>query len=88
MDGELDGDAADAALARIRESEELRQDWLAYHLIGDCLRSAHPLSHNFIDRFAERLAQEPTVVASAYQVTIMGEVSGDSIGHAASGKIK
>jgi len=93
MDGELDGEQAHSVLARVRESQELRQDWLAYHLIGDSLRSEPLLSHDFVDRFAERLAQEPIVVAQAHQTSALGEVSaptptqiGDSISRVSGGK--
>lgn len=65
MDGELDAEEAEVVLARVRESQDLRQDWMAYHLIGDSLRSAPSVSDDFGARFAERLAQEPTVLAPA-----------------------
>ena len=38
MDGELDSiDVADT-ISQIKESEELRNEWSTYHLIGDVLR--------------------------------------------------
>ena len=38
MDGELDSiDVADT-ISQIKESEELRNEWSTYHLIGDILR--------------------------------------------------
>jgi negative regulator of sigma E activity len=93
MDGELDGEQAHSVLACVRESQELRQDWQAYHLIGDFLRSAPLLSHDFVDRFAERLAQEPTVVAQTHKMSALGEGPapnptqiGDSISRVSGGK--
>jgi sigma-E factor negative regulatory protein RseA len=63
MDGELDDEEAHALLTHIGEHPELHDHWRAYHLIGDSLRGEAPFSEGFASRFAERLAQEPTVVA-------------------------
>jgi sigma-E factor negative regulatory protein RseA len=43
--------------------EELAEAWQTYHLIGDCLRQAAPLSNDFAVKVSERLAQEPTILA-------------------------
>lgn len=62
-DGELDHEEANAILISAREQPELQQKWFIYHLIGDSLRQTSPLSPDFNTRFAEHLANEPTVLA-------------------------
>lgn len=62
-DGELDHEEANAILVSVREQPELQQKWNMYHLIGDSLRQASPLSSDFNSRFAGQLAKEPTVLA-------------------------
>lgn len=64
VDGELDGDELAAALAVLSSDPQALQDWQAYHLVGDVLRSpdlaAGALSSSaFLDRFSSRLAAEP-----------------------------
>ncbi len=64
-DGELPDHEVDAAIAALRAPGG-RSDWDIYHQIGDTLRSepmAAPLSAGFSDRFAARLAAEPTLLA-------------------------
>ena len=63
MDGEWRGGEADAPLAALRESGEARECWNVYHLIGDTLRGDAALKAGFAARFAQRLAQEPAVLA-------------------------
>lgn len=63
VDGELEQDEAVALLASIKGQQELQDEWMLLHLIGDTLRRAPPLSPGFNARFAERLAKEPTVLA-------------------------
>ena len=38
MDGELDSIDVAGTISQIKESEELRNEWSTYHLIGDVLR--------------------------------------------------
>lgn len=67
IDGELDEAATEIALADLRDQEG-RADWDLYHQIGDVLRSdelALRMSDDFSERFAARLAAEPTIVAPA-----------------------
>src|SRR4051812_10790283 len=61
MDGELADDAARRRLAQLRQSPELKSAWETYHLIGDALRG--DLFPSYQDRCAQRLADEPTVLA-------------------------
>lgn len=63
MDGEFDGHQARQEIVRIRQHDELRRSWDAFHLIGDALRGERPLSPDFAERLSARLAQEPTVLA-------------------------
>jgi sigma-E factor negative regulatory protein RseA len=62
VDGELDPDQVDAVCRRLR-GEEAMSTWVAYHVIGDVLRDSGTLSPGFSQRFARRLAAEPTVLA-------------------------
>jgi sigma-E factor negative regulatory protein RseA len=66
MDGELDGAQTQALCAQLK-SEESCECWAAYHLIGDALRNECLAQQGFAQRFAERLAAEPTVLAPGYQ---------------------
>jgi sigma-E factor negative regulatory protein RseA len=63
MDGELDPGTAGDTLRRLGQHEELRDRWHTFHLIGDALRGEGMLSREFGRRFAQRLADEPTVLA-------------------------
>ena len=65
MDGELDAQAADGAIALLRSEGESLEAWRTYHLISDAMRDTRLLSAGFAARVAERLAQEPTVLAPA-----------------------
>lgn len=63
MDGELDEFETAAALARLRSSEDYRQHWSDYHLIGDALRGASALQIDLTARVMESLIDEPVVLA-------------------------
>lgn len=72
MDGELDDEAANRLLAKLREDEQARQAWEHYHVIGDALRGTAELampgasggrSQQLQQRVFAALAQEPTVLA-------------------------
>ena len=62
MDGELDDAEAQRFFGALQDSEAQRE-WQAYHLIGDVLRDTSAVSGDFMGRFSERLAGEPTVLA-------------------------
>ena len=62
MDGELDEARARTLCAQLK-SEESSDCWAAYHLIGDALRNECLAQRGFAQRFAVRLAAEPTVLA-------------------------
>ncbi len=68
MDGDLVDAAASGACAQWREDAAARQDWHAYHLIGDVLRSEELASEAgrdevFLQRLRTRLAALPVPVA-------------------------
>ena len=68
MDGELPGEQTGGACRAIGRDAVLRADWAAYHLIGDCLRSAELAQvpdDAFVLRLRQRLAHEPVVLAPA-----------------------
>lgn len=67
MDGQLQGDDWLQAL-HCAEQPEGRATWLAYHVVGDALRSTELVEHGasssaFLARFQQRLAQEPVPAA-------------------------
>ena len=63
MDGELDEVETAAAFARLRTSEDYRQQWSDYHLIGDALRGSARLESDLTARVMEALIDEPVVLA-------------------------
>jgi sigma-E factor negative regulatory protein RseA len=63
MDGELDKAQQRQELDHLRHDTELRERWELFHLIGDVLRGERMLSPEFSRRIAQRLADEPTVLA-------------------------
>jgi len=69
-DGELAGDAGEAAFRAWRSDPEARRDWHDWHLIGDVLRSEDLASNprvelDFCVALRTRLAAEPIVLAPA-----------------------
>ncbi len=70
MDGALRGSSADAACALWRNSARAREDWHAWHLIGDVLRSddlatTPARDAAFLQALRGRLASEPVPLAPA-----------------------
>jgi sigma-E factor negative regulatory protein RseA len=63
MDGELDGGDAERQITRLKHEGDLKYGWETWHLIGDAMRGESPLSSGFNQELAQRLAQEPTVLA-------------------------
>jgi sigma-E factor negative regulatory protein RseA len=62
MDGDLDEDAADRAVAACRQPAAFAS-WCCYQVIGDALRGAPDVRPGFTARFTRALAAEPTVLA-------------------------
>lgn len=63
----MDGEAADAEGERtmklLKVDAGARQEWVAYHMIGDVLRQTPAGSPDMTARVAARIAAEPTVLA-------------------------
>ena len=63
MDGEAGAHAREEGIRRLCRDEAARARWALYHGIGDAMRGMPALSPDFEQRFRERLAAEPTVLA-------------------------
>ena len=63
MDGEADERSAGQAIDALQRDAQALRTWRTYHLIGDAMRDAPPLSQGFTARLGERLGAEPTVLA-------------------------
>ena len=62
MDGELDDAEFEIVCGHLRRPDAVAT-WVCYHVIGDALRGGPMPRPGFADRFATRLASEPTVIA-------------------------
>ena len=62
MDGEVDDTEIEIVCAELRRPEAIAT-WACYHVIGDTLRRGPVPIPGFAQRFAARLAAEPTVLA-------------------------
>lgn len=63
MDSELDARELHEPLSALGEDGDARETWRTYHLISDALRGGAILSANCAPRVAQRLAQEPALIA-------------------------
>ena len=63
MDGELDGPEADRVIRACCTSDEHKQTWNAYHVIGEAIRGKAPAAGASAGRIMAALAKEPTVLA-------------------------
>lgn len=63
MDGELTERETRRQIERLKQDAELHRYWATFHLIGDVIRGEPVLSREFEHRLADRLANEPTVLA-------------------------
>ncbi len=63
MDSELDGHELHQAMLRIKDTEQARESWTTYHLIGDAMRGEAVLAIDVSQRITAAMAQEPTVLA-------------------------
>jgi sigma-E factor negative regulatory protein RseA len=75
MDGELNEKATQAALQWMRQQPEERQTWNEYHLIGDVLRGVGISHIKLGESIAQRLAQEPTLLAPRLKQPLEAPVS-------------
>jgi sigma-E factor negative regulatory protein RseA len=72
IDGELASHERESAIAALRHDPEATAAWRIYHLVGDVMRDARPLPGGFSERFARRLAQEPSILAPAQMTSQPG----------------
>ncbi|ABB75044.1 sigma-E factor negative regulatory protein [Nitrosospira multiformis] len=63
MDGELDAGDASAMIEQFKNAEELREYWIAYHLISDALGQSEVKPLDITRRVNARLVAEPAVFA-------------------------
>jgi sigma-E factor negative regulatory protein RseA len=63
MDGEVDDKSALQMIDALARDPDGVHTWRTYHMIGDAMRQARPLTAGFSARIAERLAAEPTLLA-------------------------
>lgn len=63
LDGETPRAETEHCIAALKDDAGLRQAWSEYHLIGDLMRGVAPAGDDFMARFSDRLAAEPTVLA-------------------------
>jgi sigma-E factor negative regulatory protein RseA len=61
MDGELDADDASVVIEQFKNAEELREHWVAYHMISDALGQSEIKPLDITRRVNARLAAEPAV---------------------------
>lgn len=63
LDGETARAETEACVTAMKHDETLRQKWSEYHMVGDLMRGMAPAQDDFMARFSEQLAAEPTVLA-------------------------
>lgn len=63
MDGEARGHEQSELIKQLCHDPRERERWALYHSIGDAMRGNAELSSGFNQKFSERLASEPTVLA-------------------------
>lgn len=63
MDGELDSDDTAGILGGLKKTDELREQWAAYHLISDTLSQPEVMRIDVSNRVMARLAAEPAALA-------------------------
>ena len=63
MDGELDSTDVADTISQIKESEELRNEWSTYHLIGDILRQPAMSTPDIASKIRNEVNIGPSVLA-------------------------
>ncbi|SDW33809.1 sigma-E factor negative regulatory protein [Nitrosomonas oligotropha] len=63
MDGELDQQDVSNIIEAIKKDNDLRDEWKAYHVIGDALRQSSRLSMNISASVNQKLKAEPTILS-------------------------
>jgi sigma-E factor negative regulatory protein RseA len=77
MDGELDGPEAARVIRSCCASEDSKDTWNLYHVIGESMRGHAPATLERRAGFCEALAKEPTVLAPRTRVleTTIGRIA-------------
>ncbi len=63
MDGEIDGHEAHQAMLRLKDTEQARESWSTYHVIGEAMRGDALPGLDVSRRVMAALEAEPTVLA-------------------------
>lgn len=63
MDGEASEAEGERTMKLLKADHGARQEWLAYHVIGDMLRQTPYHDDRMIANVADKIAAEPTVLA-------------------------
>jgi len=74
MDGELDSIDVAETITQVKKTEELRNEWSTYHLIGDALRQPEMATFDITSGIRKRLAIEPTVLTQELSKEKKGKV--------------
>ncbi len=67
MDGELERRRVRSTISRLEGQDELRDAWATFHVIRDALQGNAVGSSRFIEKFHERLEQEPLSVVPRWR---------------------
>jgi hypothetical protein len=67
MDGELDRRHARSTITRVEGEDDLRDAWATFHVIRDALQGNAVAPSRFVERFHERLEQEPVPAVSRWR---------------------
>ncbi len=70
MDGELERRRVPSTISRLEGQDELRDAWATFHVIRDALQGNAVGSSRFIDKFHERLEQEPVSVVTRWRARL------------------
>jgi hypothetical protein len=70
MDGELERRRVRSTITRLEGQDELRDAWATFHLIRDTLQGNATGSSRFIEKFHERLEQEPVPVVPRWRTRL------------------
>lgn len=74
VDAEASAAEISACLAQSKHDTDIQKRWSEYILIGEALRGHAPTENGFLQRFAPRLAAEPTVLAPPRKRWVQGLV--------------
>lgn len=70
MDGELERRRVRSTITRLEGQDELRDAWATFHVIRDALQGNAVGSSRFIEKFHERLEQEPVPVVPRWRANL------------------